>query len=151
MSDYKWYGHFSDNGYKYVITEPETPRHWYNYMYNDDYITFTSQVGFGEGFAQDDMGRRVQLIINRNIFICEDEAWSIMGLPIGYGYTDYSCTHKAGSTVISLKYNEIQSSWRVFVPNNGKLEIWSVSLKNLSGKDRTVKLIPYAKTNIDAP
>ena len=150
MSDYKWYGHFADNGYKYVITEPETPRHWYNYMYNDDYITFTSQVGFGEGFAQDDMGRRVPLIMNRNIFICEDKAWSILGLPMGYGYTDYSCTHKAGSTVISLTYNGIRSTLRVFVPDNGRQEIWSVSLKNLSGKERNVKLIPYAKTNIDA-
>ena len=85
---YKWYGHFSKEGNSYVITQPDTPRHWYNYMYNDEYITFTSQVGFGEGFAQDDMGRRVPLIVNRNLFLCEEDYWSIVGLPINYGYTE---------------------------------------------------------------
>jgi cellobiose phosphorylase len=46
---YKWCGHFDNEGKNYVITTPDTPRHWYNYLYNDEYITFTSQVGFGEG------------------------------------------------------------------------------------------------------
>ena len=45
MNGYKWYGHFEGDGSTFVITEPETPRHWYNYMYNDEYVTFTSQVG----------------------------------------------------------------------------------------------------------
>jgi cellobiose phosphorylase len=90
---YEWYGYYKREGKDYVITRPDTPRHWYNYMYNDDYITFTSQVGYGEGFAQDRMGRRIPLVMNRNFFLCEDEYWSIAGLPIGYGYTDYSCTH----------------------------------------------------------
>ena len=50
MAEFKWYGHFNaDNSY--TITEPETPRHWYNYMFNDEYVTFTSQVGFGEGLV----------------------------------------------------------------------------------------------------
>ena len=64
MNGYKWYGHFEGDGSTFVITEPETPRHWYNYMYNDEYVTFTSQVGFGEGFAQDDMGRRIPLLFS---------------------------------------------------------------------------------------
>jgi cellobiose phosphorylase len=55
----KKYGYFTNGGQQYVITNPATPRHWYNYMWKDRYITFTSQVGYGEGFAQDDMGRRV--------------------------------------------------------------------------------------------
>ena len=49
MDRTKQYGHFSEKGETFFITEPETPRHWYNYMYNDEYITFTSQVGYGEG------------------------------------------------------------------------------------------------------
>ena len=60
MKDYKWYGHFNADD-SFTITEPETPRHWYNYFFNDEYVTFTSQTGFGEGLAQDDMGRRILL------------------------------------------------------------------------------------------
>ena len=148
---YEWYGHFSNEGKNYVITQPNTPRHWYNYMYNDEYITFSSQVGFGEGFAQDNMGRRIPLVMNRNFFLCEDEYWSLAGLPINYGYTDYSCTHTAGSTTINLRYNDISSSVRIFVPNNKMQEIWTISLKNHSNRRREVSLIPYAKTDVDSP
>ena len=34
MAEYKWYGHFNEDD-SYSITEPETPRHWYNYFFND--------------------------------------------------------------------------------------------------------------------
>ena len=147
MNGYKWYGHFEGDGSTFVITEPETPRHWYNYMYNDEYVTFTSQVGFGEGFAQDDMGRRIPLLSNRNIFICDGgQSWSAFGLPIGYGYTDFSCAHSNGSSVISLLYNDVKSAVRIFVPNEGKYEIWSVTLTNNSDKARVLKVISYAKT-----
>ena len=33
--EYKEYGHWSENGREYVITERKTPRHWYNYYFND--------------------------------------------------------------------------------------------------------------------
>ena len=148
---YKWYGHFDNEGKNYVITTPDTPRHWYNYLYNDEYITFTSQVGFGEGFAQDKMGRRIPLVVNRNFFLCEDDYWSLAGLPIGYGYTDYSCTHTAGWSVIALKYKDISSKVRIFVPNTGHMEIWSITLKNQSDRTRKLSLVAYAKTDIDAP
>ena len=89
MAEFKWYGHFNEDD-SYSITEPETPRHWYNYFFNDEYVSFTSQVGYGEGFAQDDMGRRVMLISNRNIFLVEDrEYWSLFGLPMDYGYQNF--------------------------------------------------------------
>ena len=35
MAEFKWYGHFNEDD-SYSITEPETPRHWYNYFFNDE-------------------------------------------------------------------------------------------------------------------
>ena len=100
MKDYKWYGHFNGDD-SFTVTQPDTPRHWYNYMFNDEYVTFTSQVGYGEGLAQDDMGRRILLISNRNIFLSENGSfWSLFGLPIDYGYTDYSCLHGCGFSTL---------------------------------------------------
>lgn len=150
MDKYIWYGQFENNGKVFNITEPETPRHWYNYFFNDEYVSFTSQVGFGEGFCQDDKGNRIPVLSNRNIFVSENNKfWSICALPIKYGYTDYSCRHTQGSSTISLKYNDIKSSIRIFVPNEGKYEIWSITLENTSDKTRTVSLIPYARTEFD--
>lgn len=150
MNAYKWYGHFSDDGDTFFITEPETPRHWYNYFFNDEYVTFTSQVGFGEGFAQDGMGNRIMLLSNRNIFVCEDgKYFSICALPMDSGYTDFICAHKNGSSIISQTKNGIKSSLRIFVPNTGKCEIWSVTLENISDRPRRLSLIPYVRTELD--
>ena len=150
MDRTKQYGHFSEKGETFFITEPETPRHWYNYMYNDEYITFTSQVGYGEGVAQDDMGRRVLLLSNRNLFVCEDRKYfSICALPMHSGYTDYLCAHKNGSTVISQQKNGIKSALRIFVPCEGMHEVWSVTLENVSDKERHLSLVSYAKTEVD--
>lgn len=150
ISKSKRYGHFENNGETFVITDAQTPRHWYNYFFNDEYVSFTSQVGAGEGLVQDSMGRRIFLVSGRNAFIKEDDkAWGIMGLPMEYGYTDYSCAHENGASTISLVYNGIRSSLRIFVPNVGKYEMWTVTLENLTDKERELSVIPYAKTEID--
>ncbi|MBQ0010896.1 MAG: hypothetical protein KBS76_07350 [Ruminococcus sp.] len=152
MGMYKQYGHFENNGGTFVITEPETPRHWYNYFFNDETVTFTSQVGFGEGFIQDAMGRRINLLSNRNLFLSEEGGhWSLFGLPMGYGYENYSCAHKNGSSVISLSYRGISSAVRIFVPNEGRHEYWSITLKNEGTDSRTLKLISYVRTEMDDP
>ena len=149
MKDYKWYGHFNADD-SFTITEPETPRHWYNYFFNDEYVTFTSQTGFGEGLAQDDMGRRILLVSNRNVFLSEGESfWSLFGLPLGYGYTDYACLHGSGFSTIGLSYRGIESAVRLFVPNEGRREIWSVTLTNKGEQARTLRLVTYAKTELD--
>lgn len=149
MKDYKWYGHFNADD-SFTITEPETPRHWYNYFFNDEYVTFTSQTGFGEGLAQDDMGRRILLVSNRNVFLSEGESfWSLFGLPLGYGYTDYACLHGSGFSTIGLSYRGIESAVRIFVPNEGRREIWSVTLTNKEEQARTLRLVTYAKTELD--
>ncbi|MBQ0124793.1 MAG: hypothetical protein KBS59_00530 [Clostridiales bacterium] len=150
MKDNKQYGYFEEGGKKYVITESETPRHWYNYYFNDDYVSFSSQVGFGEGFAQDNLGNRIPVLSNRNVFLSENsKAWSACALPQKYGYTDYSCTHSRGYSEISLTYNGIRSTYRIYVPNTKTLEYWSVSVENLGDTPRDLSVIAYARTEID--
>lgn len=149
MKEYRWYGHFNGDD-SFTVTEAETPRHFYNYFFNDEYVSFASQVGFGEGLAQDDMGRRILLLSNRNAFLTEDgRYWSLFGLPIGYGYTDYSCRHGQGFSEISLSFGGIVSHVRIFVPNEGRREIWSVTMENRSDRVRSLRLVAYAKTEID--
>lgn len=150
MGSYKWYGKFKNDGKTYSINTPETPRHWYNYFFNDEYVTFTSQVGFGEGLAQDDMGRRINVLSDRNIFVSDgNETFSLFALPLNYGYKKYKCDHSNGYTDISLEYAGIKSNVRIFVPNKGKYEIWRVSLSNLTDSDKSLKLITFANTEVD--
>lgn len=150
MKEYKWYGKFADGGKSYIIDTPETPRHWYNYYFNDEYVSFSSQVGFGEGFAQDDLGRRMNAISDRNVFLSENgKSWSLFALPVNYGYKDYSCKHSNGYSEISLKYNGIKSKVRIFVPNEGKYEIWTTTIENVSKTEKQLSLITFANTEVD--
>lgn len=97
----KSYGYFSDKSY--VITDRNTPRHWYNYLYNDEYITFVSQVGFGQGLSQDVKGRRISPVTDRNIYICDEKQfWQATGLPVHEAADEYYCEHNIGFTDIAL-------------------------------------------------
>lgn len=146
------YGHFSKDGSEFNITTSNIPRHWYNYMWNDSYISFTSQTGFGESFAQDVSGRRIPLVSGRNLFLldCENDIyWTANGVPVNKSYSGYSCTHGLGYSEISLENNSIVSSFRIFVPENGNFEVWTIKIKNCRSTACTLKIIPYVKTDFD--
>lgn len=147
------YGHFSTDAQRYIITERELPRHWYNYLWNDNYITFTSQVGYGEGFAQDDMGRRATVVLNRMVHLLDSnsgEHWSANALPIDQAYTGYECVHGIGYTSISLTYAGIETRLRLFVPRDDSGEIWSLRIRNTRDRACKLKAMPYVKTAIDS-
>lgn len=145
----KEYGYFSKNGY--VVTDRNTPRHWYNYLFNDEYITFISQVGVGKGFAQDDMGRRLNVVEDRAVYITDGEQfWQANGLPVEDNVSQYYCQHVPGYTDIILSKQKIHSECRFFVATHGKREYLRVTLKNQAKFTKTLKVIPYYATAIDA-
>lgn len=136
------YGYFDKNGY--VITDRNTPRHWLNYLYNDEYITSVSQVGFGQGFAQDCKGHRIGVVSDRAIYIFDGERiWQANGLPIQKNLQHYLCKHCVGYTDINISFRSIRSECRFFVPAEGKREYLRITLKNDSHHTRTLKVIPY--------
>ncbi len=144
----KQYGYFKDKAY--VITDRNTPRHWYNYLYNDEYVTFVSQVGFGQGIAQDDKGRRISPVTDRNIYICDDnEFWQATGLNVYENLDEYYCEHNIGYTDICVVKNGIKSICRFFVANEGKYEILKVTVQNVGDVQKQIKVIPFSDTNTD--
>jgi len=153
-AEYKEYGHWSSDGREYVITERKTPRHWYNYYFNDCYNAFASQVGFGEGFCQDGLGRRIKLVTDRCVYICDKDAkkWhTACGLPMSDSFDFYECRHGLGYSTIICEKNGIRSEYTVFVPAEECCEIWSVKIKNLRQEPVTLSVIGYAQTESDGP
>ncbi len=148
------YGHFSQQGEKFIITTPDIPRNWYNYFYNDNYITFTSQTGTGEGFFQDSMGRRIKTVKNRAVYIADGESFrNINGLPVEDAGEEYECTHAIGYTVIHTLKNGIASDYGLFVPDEADKtvggELAWVTVKNCGNTKRTVKIISYIYNELD--
>lgn len=144
------YGHFIPDTHDFLITAADIPRNWYNYLWNDNYITFVSQTGAGCGFAQDSMGRRLELVNERCLFLVEgDDHWGISGLPVEEHRDRFSCLHKPGSTTIHTENRGIATEVCFFVPGEENAEVWQVKIRNSSAAPRAVKLMGYAGTKLD--
>ena len=147
----KQYGHYLENGIDFCITEPNIPRNWYNYFWNDSYITYTSQASLGESFLQDNLGRRLKLVKDRGFFIIEGERhWGIGGNPVNEKRDAYKCIHYRGATEIYTENNGIASTVTVTVPREGAFELWQIKVKNLSDSDREIKVLAFCDSAFDA-
>ena len=47
------YGHFDDAAREYVITEPQTPSPWINYLGSEAFFTLMSNTSGGYSFYKD--------------------------------------------------------------------------------------------------
>ncbi len=138
----KQYGHFEKNGYK--ITDRNSPIHQYNYLFNDNYITSISQVGAGQGFAQDALGHRCYTVTERAVYITDSEkVWQANGLPVQRNFQYYHCFHGIGFTEIETSHRAIRTNCRLFVPTEGMREFLSVTIKNEARQTKNIKIIPY--------
>lgn len=150
----KEYGYFSEAAGEYIITERKTPRHWYNYFFNETYNGFASQVGFGEGLCQDELVNRVNVITDRCVYITdkENKTWhTAVGLPITEKFDFYECRHGLGYSVITCEKNGIRSELTIYVPAEGDFENWSVKVTNLRKTAADLSVIGYGATDFDGP
>lgn len=148
----KQYGHYLAGSSDFCITEPDLPRNWYNYLWNDDYITFTSQVSAGEGLLQDRLGVRIKLVRDRGFFLREnEESWGIGGLPVDEARDDYRCIHRRGVSDLYTEKNGILSTVSILVPRSGTYELWRVRLENKSDRTRTLRVLAFGGSDFDPP
>ena len=148
------YGHYLENGIDFRITERNIPRNWYNYLWNDNYITYVSQTSAGESFLQNAMGSRIKLVKDRGLFIKEgDESFGIGGLPVGEKLDAYHTTHKRGTTDIYTEKNGISATVGFIVPRELNCELWKLGITSKTKHNEAApaqhELAPvYVKTNL---
>ena len=131
------YGYFDDQNQEYVITQPDTPLPWINYLGSDRYFALISNTAGGYSFYQDARLRRITRYRYNNvpadyggryIYFHDHKSgdhWSPTWQPMPEKtLTDYSCRHGLGYTIITSKYQGIHAEIRYFVPNKENLEIW---------------------------
>lgn len=145
------HGEFTSDWKEFVINTPNTPRHWHNFFWNKNFLSTFSQTAQGKALKQDNKGFRTNLLSSRMVYILDidtGEFWTANAMPVDSKYEKYSCVHGMGYSEIKLSYSGIESSYKVFVPNDDACEIWTVKLKNLSKKNRNLKIIVYYNTAI---
>jgi cellobiose phosphorylase len=146
------FGHFDDNAREYVITQPDTPMPWINYLGSEAYFGLISNTAGGYSFYKDARLRRLTRyrynnspldVGGRYLYLRDNKSgnyWSPSWMPTKTKLDEYECRHGQGYTVITSKLNGIKSSTRYFVPLGESLEIWQTTLTNESGSDSDLSL-----------
>ena len=136
------YGYFDDEHREYVITRPDTPLPWINYLGSEAYFGLISNTAGGYSFYRDARLRRITRYRYNNvpfdyggryIYVRDNwsaDFWSPSWLPTRSDVEAYSCRHGMGYTTIASTRNGIAVNTRYFVPMGEDLEIWQVSVTN---------------------
>lgn len=151
------YGYFDDEAREYVITRPDTPAPWANYLGSPEYGALISNNAGGYSFAKSGAnGRILRYVFNnfdqpgRYIYIRDNESkdfWSASWQPVGKNVDEYKseCRHGTAYTKMLADYSGIHSEALYYVPLNQSYEVWSLKLKNTSDKTRKLTITGYAE------
>jgi cellobiose phosphorylase len=136
------FGHFDDERREYVITRPDTPLPWINYLGCQAYFGIISNTAGGYSFYRDARLRRISRyrynnvpfdLGGRYIYLRDrdsGEFWSPSWQPTQHDADNYECRHGMGYTTIGSQYKGIEASTRYFVPLDETLEIWQLTVTN---------------------
>jgi cellobiose phosphorylase len=142
------YGHFSDDGREFVITRPDTPAPWVNYISNTRYTGLVTNSGGGYSFYVCPKDSRITRHRynglpwdrpGRYVYLRDEdgEYYSLTWQPVAKKPDFYECRHGMGYTQIEQEYGGIRSKVLYFVPQDDDLEIWRVSLTRSDKSDRS--------------
>lgn len=145
--------HYSNNNNSFVITNPELPKEWANYLWSEQgYIARFTHTGAGEIYHIDPKANFCSLNNNeaRHLYLRDDEcneSWNIGTGPLLEPVENYRCEHAITHSEISSSRKGITASWRFFVPFDGFCEVWTVKLRNNSNYNR--KMSVFAALTFD--
>jgi cellobiose phosphorylase len=136
------YGHFDDEAREYVITRPDTPLPWINYLGSEAYFGIISNTAGGYSFYRDARLRRLTRyrynnlpldLGGRYVYLRDDDSgeyWSPSWQPTQRELEDYRCRHGLGYSIIGSRYGGIRAETLYFVPLGENLEVWRVRVSN---------------------
>lgn len=152
------YGYFSEDKREYIITDPRTPRPWFNYMWNPKYAGLISHTGGGFSFMETPRDNRLTRMRynslpwdrpGRYVIVKDKDTgkfWSLSWAPtIDTKYDKYECHHGQGYTKIITEVNGILGVITYFVPEDITAEIWSVKLYNLTEEKRNLEVYSFTE------
>ena len=151
------YGYFDDQAREYVITRPDTPAPWANYLGSPEYGALISNNAGGYSFVKSGAnGRILRYVFNqfdqpgRYLYLRDNETgdyWSASWQPVGKDLDAYKseCRHGTGYTVMTADYGGVHSEAAYYVPLDGTHEVWRLTVRNDSDRPRTLTLTGYAE------
>ncbi len=149
------FGFFNDSAREYVITTPETPYPWINYLGNEDFFSIMSNTGGGYSFYKDARLRRITryryndstLDSNGKYFYINDggDVWNPGWKPVRNRLDSYICCHGLGYTRITGRRNGVEAELLTLVPLNLNGELMQITLKNEGDSVKKLKLFSFVE------
>ncbi|HLV32681.1 MAG TPA: hypothetical protein VKY57_14010 [Chitinispirillaceae bacterium] len=134
------FGYFDDEKREYVITTPQTPYPWINYLGTRNFFSLISNTAGGYCFYKDARLRRILRYRYNNVpldmggryfYIRENEDfWSPGWKPAKRGLNEYQCCHGMGYSIIKGIRNGLSAEVLYFVPVDDNCEIQKIVLSN---------------------
>ena len=144
------YGYFDDKAREYVITTPETPLPWINYLGSDDFFGMISNTGGGYCFYRDaklrrviryrynqaggDLGGRFTYIRDGGI------VWSPSFLPSAEPLDRYRCRHGMGYTIFESEKNGVRAEQVFLIPRGERCEVQRLKITNVTDTIKALKV-----------
>ncbi len=153
------YGHFDSDAKEYVIDRVDLPVSWTNYIGAKDMCGVFNHTAGGYLFYKSPEYHRITRFRPNGVpmdgpghyvYLRDDETgeyWSVSWQPVGKPLENarYSCRHGLSYTVYTCEYNGIRATQRLSVAMDDPVEIWDVTLTNISGRPRNISVFSYCE------
>ena len=155
----KNYGYFDEANKEYVITRPDTPSAWANYLGSPEYGAIISNNAGGYSFVKSGANGRVSRYRfnsvttdqpGRYVYLRDTDSgdyWSASWMPVGKSLDSYKteCRHGTAYTSITSEYSGIATDSLYYVPQNKTYEVWRVKVTNNDSKARNLSVTGYVE------
>jgi cellobiose phosphorylase len=149
------YGHFDDEAREYVVTRPDTPLAWLNYLGQDELFGLCTNTGGGYTFWRDARLRRLTRYryndapydpVGRYLYVRDGTTvWNPGWRPTKTPLDRYECRHGPGYTRIVGAKDGVEVELLFFVPPGERAELWKVTVRNPGGAPKELRLFSYVE------
>ena len=149
------YGYFDDAKREFVITRPDTPYPWINYLGSEDFFSLFSNTSGGYTFYKDARLLRLTRYRYNNVptdaggkyFYINDGGviWNPGWQPVKTPLDEYTCRHGLGYSVITGKKNGLKAEQTTMVPRGARAEVTKLTLTNESDAEKKVSLYSFVE------
>ena len=148
------YGYFDLEHKEYVITRPDTPAAWSNYLGDPEYGAIITNNAAGYSFVKSGANGRIgrfrfnsmMALPGRYIYLFDRETrdyWSASWQPVGKPLDSYKsvCRHGTAYTVLESEYAGIRTETTYYVPDT--YEVWQCKITNTSDRPRSLAVTGF--------
>ena len=149
------YGYFDDAAHEYVVTRPDTPLPWLNYLGQDDLFGLCTNTGGGYTFWRDARLRRLTRYryndvpydsVGRYLYVRDGDAvWNPGWKPTKTPLDRYECRHGLGYSRILGAKDGVEVELLFFIPPGENAEIWKTTVRNVGGTPKELSLFSYVE------